>query len=174
MLPQEQQEQQEPTQRELYQKVVQKLSAPITSEEKARLEALKLQDPDAWRQELNAHDAAFQNQKMKEYDTALTRETQARQQLTLKEQQEAKLNEFNTKHQIAITDDMLEFDVPARLKAKFDDHLSEEYLTAAKDYLTTAKVLDASVPPDSLGGVPPVNGAEITTTNSDDYSDFGA
>lgn len=109
----------------------------VSAEEQDRLEDLKYSNPDAWREELGAIEAKA----TQTYNEELAKVTQ---ELTELEQRELAFNEFQLSHpDVAITDDIINYDVPKRITAKLEkgEITFENYLQEVYDYLKTPKVI---------------------------------
>ena len=115
-------------------------TAPISAEEKDRLEDLKYTDPDAWRLELGAIEA----KQTQTYNEELAKTTK---ELTALEQREIAFNEFALSHpDIVITDDVINYDVPKRITSKLEkgEITFEAYLEEVYEYLKTPKVIGST------------------------------
>lgn len=118
----------------------------ISSADKAELDELKAQDPDAWRVKITELEQANQ--------TAFTEKTSAirteASQLTELEQREAELAAFNTANpEFALTDDVLANDVPPRITnaLKNGDLSFADFLEKVKKYVDTPKTIQKTNAP---------------------------
>jgi Skp family chaperone for outer membrane proteins len=109
----------------------------LSAEEKDRLEDLKYTDPDAWREELST----LEDNAKRAYQEELAKTTK---ELTALEQREIIFADFQASHpDIVINDDVIEYDVPRRIKAKLEKGEStfEEFLGEVYEYLKSPKVI---------------------------------
>ena len=103
--------------------------ANLSSTEQAKLEELKVQDPDTWRSEI-ARLEEEKRGKFKEKREAITVEAS---QMTELERRGSQLEQFNKDHpDIVLTDEVIENDIPPRITRKlekgeinFGDYLAE-------------------------------------------------
>ena len=116
------------------------VGSTLTDVQKAELEELKNTDVDAWRKKLNtfeiANKAALKTKQQKITSSAKA-ETEIQRRTAL-------LNEHNKANPNAqITDDTLKNDVPPRIVKKLTsgEITFEQFLTEAKTYITTPKVV---------------------------------
>lgn len=146
----------------------------ISAADKAELEELKVQDPEAWRTKITELERANQ--------AAFTEKTSAikteASQLTELEQREADLAAFNKANpEFALTDDVLANDVPPRLtnQLKNGDIAFSDFLEKVKKYVDTPKKVQTTEAPNepnfagARGGQEPGEDA-VKAQNSDDYS----
>lgn len=138
----------------LEQRVTERVQVNLTAEQSEALEALREDDPETWRQEMNRLEKEARTQLTSE----LSEDVSSVSQLTEQERREAVLKTFNDEHPDApLTDDMLEGDIPPRIVKKLEKgQISfEEFLQESYDFLTAAKVIKTDKPPKapSLGRV---------------------
>lgn len=162
------------TSRDLYERVLKSTSVPLSSDEQVRLDALKLQDPETWRKEINTHEQAYIDTKLKEFDEARTAEATANSADSEEQRRAQALANFNETNKVELTQDMIEYDVPKRLKDEFENLEDPGFLLKASEYLKETKVLVVTkAPPADLGQTQGQGGGEINRTVTTDYSDFG-
>lgn len=116
-------------------------SAQLTAEQIEELEDLKLDDPDEWFTKKTQYEREAQANaqgKIEELTTAAS--TQALESLTVAERTEA-LEEFQKKTGLVLTDDVMDNDIPPRLKNKINDMPFEDYLNAVATYLGKGKTV---------------------------------
>lgn len=106
--------------------------------DKAELEELRTQDPDAWRQKMNQLEQEEAN-KFGDRVTQVSQEAHQMTELELREQQLAEFNEANPDFQI--TDDVIDNDIPPRITKKLEEGkiTFAEFLTEVKTYVGTPK-----------------------------------
>lgn len=147
----------------------------LSNSEQARLEELKVQDPDAWRTEISNLEETKRTQ-FKEKREAITKEAS---QMTELERRGLQLEQFNKDNpNVQITDDVIENDIPPRITRKLEvgEIQFDEYLEEVKSYLTKGKKLAPGVKLEeepnfagSRGSNTPTKEA-VEAQNSDDYS----
>jgi len=118
--------------------------ANISPADKAQLDELKVQDPEAWRQKIGALEEA-NNASFVEKRQNISKEAS---QLTELEQREADLASFNEANpDFAITDDVIENDIPPRItnKLKSGEISLAEFLEVAKKYIETPKTVQKTI-----------------------------
>lgn len=120
----------------------------LPSEEKARLDELKVQDPEAWRQEITKLEE--QNKaKIKEKRETIKQETSKLSEL---DQRKVDLEEFAQNNpDLAINDDVIANDIPPRITKKLENGTIsfKEYLEEVKSYLSKGKVVAKGDKPDA-------------------------
>ena len=112
----------------------------LSSTEQAKLEELKVQDPEAWRAEISNIEEA-KRVKFKEKRADISKEAS---NMTELERRTAQLEQFNTDNPtLAITDDVIQNDIPPRITKKLEagEIQFDEYLTEVKNYLGKNKVI---------------------------------
>ena len=112
--------------------------ANLSSTEQAKLEELKVQDPDTWRSEI-ARLEEEKRDKFKEKREAITVEAS---QMTELERRGLQLEQFNKDNpDIALTDEVIENDIPPRITRKLEkgEIQFDEYLTEVSNYLAKPK-----------------------------------
>lgn len=139
----------------LEQRVAEQVKVEMTPEQQETLDALKYDDPDAWRVEMNKLEQTATTTLRQELD-GLTSE--ASQQAEMERRAQV-LEEFNAKASVPITDEVLENDIPPRFVKQLENGevTFEEFLTKAQKFLTSGKVvkdtkLDAQPNLGSAGG----------------------
>lgn len=147
----------------------------LSSTEQAKLEELKVQDPEAWRAEISNLEEGKRT-KFKEKRAEITKEAS---QMTELERRAAQLEQFNTDNpNLVITDDVIQNDIPPRITKKLEagEIQFDEYLEEVKTYLGKNKVIDkgegAPNEPDfknARGGGNPTKEA-VEKQNSNDYT----
>jgi len=115
----------------------------LSAEEQEELEALKYEDPEAWREKLNSFETKAQTEarvKLEEL-TGEARVT-AEQEFELSRREQV-LEEFNASAKVAITDEIIANEVPPRITKKLEDGTVsfEDFLKEVSDYLETGKVV---------------------------------
>jgi hypothetical protein len=132
----------------------------LSSAEQARLEELKVQDPDSWRAEIGALEEAKRT-KFKEQRQAISEEASKSTELERREAQLAQFNKDNP--DLQITDDLINNDIPPRITRKLEkgEVSFEEYLAEVKSYLSKGKkIAPGTKAPDE----PDFNGTRGSTT----------
>lgn len=147
----------------------------LSNTEQARLEELKVQDPDAWRTEIATIEEAKRTQ-FKEKRQAISKEAS---QMTELERRGLQLEQFNQDNpDVNITDDVIQNDIPPRITRKlekgeiqFDEYLEEvkTYLSKGKKIAPGAKAPDEPNFANSRGSNTPSKEA-VEAQNSNDYS----
>ena len=146
----------------------------LSSQEQARLEELKSQDPDAWRTEITQ----IEDNKRKEFkqkrDT-ISNESRQVSELERRAEVLAQFNEANP--DVAITDEVINNDVPPRITKKLAEGVIsfEDYLEEVKTYLGKGKKISGGdVPPSdpSLAKVRGSNTPSKEALSSQDQSDY--
>jgi len=148
----------------------------LSNQEQAKLEELKVQDPEAWRQEIGKLEdtkrTAFQDKR-----TQIKKEASAGTEI---ERRTAVLADFNAANpEINITDDLIENDIPPRLTKDLENGVVtfEEYLGNVKEYMGKGKAIaSGEQAPDepnfagARGGSSPTKEA-INAQDSTDYNE---
>ena len=147
----------------------------LSNAEQARLEELKVQDPDAWRSEIAKLEDEKRNQ-FKEKRQAISDEAS---KLTELERRELQLEQFNKDNpEVNITDEVIQNDIPPRITRKLEsgEIQFDEFLTEVATYLGKGKkIATGEKPPEE----PDFKGARGSNTpskeaveqqNSNDYS----
>ena len=112
--------------------------ANLSSTEQAKLEELKVQDPDTWRSEI-ARLEEEKRGKFKEKREAITVEAS---QMTELERRGLQLEQFNKDNpDVALTDEVIENDIPPRITRKLEkgEIQFDEYLNEVSAYLSKPK-----------------------------------
>jgi len=121
---------------------LEKLTVPrveLDEATKTELETLKYENPDAWRVKVNQ----LEEEARRKHQETLT---EAGRQAALQAEMERRaqvLEEFNKSHNIQITDEVIQYDVPPRISAKLEkgEIDFETYLEEVHNYLVTPKVV---------------------------------
>lgn len=110
----------------------------LSKGEQARLEELKVQDPEKWRQEITQVEED-KRKNFQEKRQAITTEAQATTELERRQAQITAYNEQNPEAQL--TDDVIENDIPPRITAKLKsgDISFDEFITQCNNFLTKPK-----------------------------------
>ena len=147
----------------------------LSNTEQARLEELKVQDPDMWRTEIATIEDAKRVQ-FKEKRQAISVEASQGTELERREFQLVQFNKDNP--DVQITDDVIQNDIPPRITRALEngDIQFDEYLAKVKSYLGKGKKLapgtKAPDEPDfanSRGSNTPTKEA-VNAQNSNDYN----
>ena len=147
----------------------------LSNTEQARLEELKVQDPDMWRTEIATIEDAKRVQ-FKEKRQAISVEASQGTELERRELQLVQFNKDNP--DVQITDDVIQNDVPPRITRALEngDIQFDEYLDKVKSYLGKGKKLapgtKAPEGPDfanARGSNTPTKEA-VNAQNSNDYN----
>jgi len=110
----------------------------VTPEEAEELEALKFENPDAWRQKINELEQKATATYQEELKT-ITSEASQKAEL---DRRAHVLTQFNNEHPDAqITDEVLANDIPPRIARKLErgEITFDDFLTEAHDFLVTPK-----------------------------------
>lgn len=109
----------------------------ISADKQKELDDLMYSDPQAWRKEMNQLEADAQKSHDDNIATAVSTVT-AQAEL---ERRAQVLAEFNQSHELNITDETIQFDVPPRLTKKLElgEVTFEQYLDDVADYLKLPK-----------------------------------
>lgn len=113
----------------------------LSTEDKDRLEELKHTDPEAWRAELDKVEKTNKSkfdEKRKKIKDDVTKETELERRTRLLEEHNA------SNPAAAITDDILENDVPPRFTKQLEkgEITFDEFLTKASEFITKPKKID--------------------------------
>lgn len=146
--------------------------ANLSSADQARLEELKVQDPDAWRAEITELETAKRAQ-FQEKRTAISQEAS---QLSELEQRKLQLEEFNTNNpNIVLTDEVIANDVPPRITRKLEAGTISfsEFLTEVSEYLSKGKAIDKGPKLDEQPNLGAVRGTKqnLSSKPESNYSD---
>lgn len=121
-------------------------ASTLTAEQREELDALKHEDPDAWRQTLNQYES--------DNRTSFAEKTSGikakAQQETELESRTRILDEHNTANpDFALTDDVIENDLPPRFTKQLEkgDITFEEFIAKSADYLGKPKVVAGTEAP---------------------------
>lgn len=113
----------------------------LSDSDKARMEELKVQDPEAWRQEL----AKIEEQNSTTFKEKRETISKEASEMTELERREADLAEYNEANpDLPLTDDVIANDIPPRIvnKLRNGESTFKEFLEEAKKYITTPKKID--------------------------------
>lgn len=147
----------------------------LSNSEQARLEELKVQDPEAWRQEI----ANLENEKRSQFQEKRQAISQEANQVTELERRQMQLEQFNQENpDVAITDEVIANDIPPRITKKLENGeiQFDEFLTEVATYLSKGKKINPGEKPPQE---PDFNGARgsnapskeaVTKQDSNDYS----
>ena len=132
-------------------KALEKLTQPsleLDEATKTELDTLKYEDPDAWRKRVNQ----LEFEATKKYQETVNEAGKLAAQQAELERRSQVLAEFNKSHpDIAITDEVIQYDVPPRITKQLEDGkvTFEDFLTNVADYLKAPKVIGDgnAVPP---------------------------
>ena len=112
----------------------------LSESEKSKLDELKYSDPEAWREQMNTLEVTAKN-KLAEKLTEISGTASKKGELVAREQM---LQDFlNDNPGLAITDEVIENDIPPRITKKLADGkvTFEEFLNECKGYLSKGKVI---------------------------------
>lgn len=132
-------------------KALEKLTQPsleLDEATKTELDTLKYEDPDAWRKRVNQ----LEFEATKKYQETVNEAGKLAAQQAELDRRSQVLAEFNKSHpDIAITDEVIQYDVPPRITKQLEDGkvTFEDFLTNVADYLKAPKVIGDgnAVPP---------------------------
>jgi len=115
----------------------------ISAEDQETLDALKYEDPEAWRSKLNSLESKAKTEttaKLAELTSEAKGAAEAQFELSRRTQV---LKEFNDSASVAITDELIANDVPPRISNKLAKGTItfEEFLTEVQTYVTAGKVV---------------------------------
>ena len=147
----------------------------LSNTEAAKLDELKVQDPDEWRKQITALEGSKKT-KFKETRETITKEASQMTELEQREQELVDHNSSNPESQI--TDDVIENDIPPRItnKLKNGEISFKEFLDQCGAYLVKPKKVGKTGAPgepnlgDSRGGHQPTPEA-IQAQSSTDYKE---
>ncbi len=147
--------------------------ANLSSTDKARLEELKHQDPEEWRQEITALEA----KKREEFGSRRQEIAQKATQATELEQREAMLAQFNQDNpDIKLDDDFLANDIPPRITKKLEASGDfAGFLDDIKKYVSKGKAIDTGErlePEPTLAGVRGSSKPSQSALQQQDASDY--
>jgi Skp family chaperone for outer membrane proteins len=112
-----------------------KVDLNLSSEQKAELDNLKYENPDEWRAKVTKLEQEAKNAHEEKI-------SQAEKELSQLELRKLAFDEFSANHpDIILNDEVINFDVPYRIKSKLEkgETTFEEFLQEAYDYLKTPK-----------------------------------
>lgn len=146
---------------------LEKLTVPrveLDEATKTELETLKYEDPDAWRVKVNR----LESEAAKKHQETLDEAGRLAAQQAELERRAQVLEEFNRSHDIVITDEVIQYDVPPRITKKLENgEISfEAYLEEVSQYLKTPKVVG--------DGNKTLNQPNLNTVGGDDKPSIGA
>ena len=128
----------EETTKEYEKRLAAQVQIELSPEDADRLEQLKIEDPEAWRKEMNHREAEATKTLQEELQG--TKKTTS-QQAELERRKEV-LNQFNKDHSDApITDDALANDIPPRIVKRLEEGkiTFEEFLQESYEFMTDGK-----------------------------------
>lgn len=149
--------------------------ANLSSTEQARLEELKVQDPDAWRTEI----AAIEDSKRVKFKEKRKLISEEASQGTELERRALQLEQFNIDNpDVKITDDVIQNDIPPRITRKLEqgEIQFDEYLEEVKTYLGKGKKLAPGAKPEDEPNFAGARGSRTPTDeaikaqSSNDYT----
>lgn len=147
----------------------------LSNSEQARLEELKVQDPDAWRTEI----ANLENEKRSQFQEKRQAISTEANQVTELERRQLQLEQFNQENpEVNITDEVIQNDIPPRITKKLENGeiQFDEFLTEVATYLGKGKRINPGEKPPQE---PDFNGARgsnapskeaVTKQDSNDYN----
>lgn len=147
----------------------------LSNSEQARLEELKVQDPDAWRTEI----ANLENEKRTRFQEKRQAISTEANQVTELERRQMQLEQFNQENpEVNITDEVIANDIPPRITRKLENGeiQFDEFLTEVATYLGKGKKINPGEQPPKE---PDFNGARgsnapskeaVTKQDSNDYN----
>lgn len=158
---------------ELEKLVAAQMKVEMTPEDAERLEHLKFDDPEAWRLEMNKLEQKATTQVQEKF-TTLSTEASQHAELTRRAQV---LEDFNRTAQVAITDEVLENDIPPRIVKELETGAIsfEDFLAKAHDYLVKPKKvgdtkLDAQPNLGNAGGSSSPSAEALRKAAAQDYN----
>jgi len=128
----------------LLEKSVGNVSLNLSAEQKAELDDLKFEDPEAWRRQMNTLETEARTRRASEIDEELKQVSTSSLDNDEKERRVQVLNQFIAENEgFVINDDILKNDIPPRITKKLETgNVSfEEFLVECRDYLKTGKVI---------------------------------
>ena len=142
-------------------KALEKLTQPsleLDEATKTELDTLKYEDPDAWRKKVNQ----LEFEATKKYQETVNEAGRLAAQQAELDRRSQVLAEFNKSHpDIAITDDVIQYDVPPRITKQLEDGkvTFEAFLDNVANYLNAPKVIgDGNAPQESQPNLSTVGG----------------
>lgn len=146
----------------------------LSSQEQARLEELKSQDPDAWRTEITL----IEDNKRKEFKQKRDTISNESRQVSELERRADVLAQFNEANpEVLITDEVINNDVPPRITKKLAEGVIsfEDYLEEVKTYLGKGKKISGGDVPSSDPSLAKVRGSNTPSKealSNQDQSDY--
>ena len=139
-------------------------TAELSEQEKLELEELKITKPDQWYKRMRALEEAS----AKKIDEKLNEVSNKTRELSVAEQREKALEEFNASGEFKLTKENLEFDIPPRWHKQLNDGeiTFEELLQKSAKLLGAPKVVKKEEVPQTTnlnnagGSGSPINGAK--------------
>lgn len=130
----------------LEQRVAERVQIDMSPEEREELDSLKYDDPDKWRTKMNELEQKATTSLREELNTL---SSEASQQAEIVRRAQV-LEEFNSRSDVEINDEVLANDIPPRITAKLErgEITFEEFLEESAKFLTTPKVVK-DVKPDA-------------------------
>ena len=127
---------------ELRKQIEARTTVSISAEEQASLDALKYEDPDAWRIQIDALEKKTKGESRANLEELTGEARKAAEQTFELDRRQQVLTDFNASAEIAITDEVIANDVPPRITNKLVEGkiTFEEMLAEISTYLATGKV----------------------------------
>jgi len=146
---------------------LEKLTIPQVEVDEAtrtELETLKYEDPDAWRAKVNQ----LESEAARKHQETLNEAGRLAAQQAELERRAQVLEDFNRSHDIVITDEVIQYDVPPRITKRLEsgDIGFEAYLEEVSQYLKTPKVVG--------DGNKILNQPDLNKAGGDDKPSMGA
>jgi len=149
-------------------KALEKLTQPsleLDEATKTELDTLKYDDPDAWRKKVNQ----LEFEATKKYQETVNEAGRLAAQQAELDRRSQVLAEFNKSHpDIAITDDVIQYDVPPRITKKLEEGkiTFETFLDNVADYLKAPKVIGSGSTPPQQPNLNKVGGDDKPSDNA--------
>lgn len=127
----------------LKEQIAARTTVSISTEEQASLDALKYEDPDAWRKQMNALEIKTKGESRANLEELTGEARKAAEHTFELDRRQQVLKEHNESAEVAITDEVIANDVPPRITNKLVEGkiTFEEYLENISTYLATGKVV---------------------------------
>ena len=120
-----------------------RLKVELTPEDQDRLDELKYEDLEAWREEMNKIESRHISEARANLDELTGEARKAAEQEFELERRRQVLEEFNASVETPITDEIIANEIPPRITKKLAEGTItfEEFLSEVSDYLGTGKVV---------------------------------